>query len=93
MGEAHLDTDGGVRWFKGHGPAPVVGPCPHDDCDHKWTSSVIAYGPDFAHYELLECRTTKGEGCGCRGWYGEWPAGHTPRWRHPEAWLQVEHVR
>lgn len=88
MAEAHLDHPGDIRWFKGWGPAPVLGPCPHESCTH-WGMSVIAHGPDFEHYELVRC--TDEDGCAgeCRGWFGEWPVGHVPRYRPPEQWLHV----
>lgn len=67
MAEAHLDHPGDVTWFKGHGPKQATGPCTHS-CDHNWTMSVIAWGPDYEHYSLNEC--TK---CGCRAWSAEYP--------------------
>lgn len=78
MAEAHLDHPGEVRWFKGHGPAPVLGPCPHTDCPHESTAAV-AYGPDHAHYVLDA--GVEPDGCDgtCRGWFGEWLHLDLPR--------------
>lgn len=54
MAEAHLDHPGEVTWFKRHGPAPVLGPCPHVECQHLGTG-VIAWGPSMERYELVAC--------------------------------------
>jgi len=72
MAEAHLDHPGEVSWFAGKGPRKAVGPCPHTDCPHE-KISTIAWGPDFDHYVLTECKDL----CGgdCRQWFGEWPSG------------------
>ena len=88
MGEAHLDHPDQTRWFKGWGPALVVGECPHTSCPHESTAA-IAYGPDFAHYVLDVCKEPDGCAGNCRGWFGEWPAGHVPRYRPVEKWLHV----
>lgn len=42
-----------------------IGPCPHD-CEHLGTS-VVGYGPDLDHYELITCED---DGCAgnCRAW-------------------------
>lgn len=64
MAEAHVDNPGEVRWFKGEGPARVVGPCAHD-CKHLG-QGVIAWGPSEERYELVECGLP-GDG-GCRAW-------------------------
>lgn len=88
MADAHLDHPGETRWFKGWGPAPVRGECPHTDCPHEATAA-IAYGPDFAHYVLDVCKEPEGCAGECRGWFGEWPTGHVPRYRPPEKWLHV----
>ena len=68
MAEPHVDDPGEIRWFKGEGPASVVGPCPHD-CKH-WGQGVIAWGPSLDRYELVECGIPGDEGCGaqCRAW-------------------------
>lgn len=89
MAEVHLDHPGETRWFKGHGPALVLGPCPHADCPHEDTAAV-AYGPDYAHYVLDACKEPDGCDGTCRGWFGEWPAGHVPRYRPPSEWLHVD---
>ena len=75
MAEAHLDHPGEVSWYVGHGPAPVLGPCPHDDCRHLGLS-VIAWGPDLERYELDVCGLpTDTEGCAgaCRSWQPDHP--------------------
>lgn len=61
-GKAVLDHPGEVSWFSGYGPLPIIGDCDHTDCLHRGTAD-IAYGPDFDHYELVECSD-----CGCRAW-------------------------
>lgn len=88
MGAAHLDHPDETRWFKGWGPAPVVGECPHGGCPHERTGA-IAYGPDFAHYVLDVCKEPEGCNGECRGWFGEWPVGHVPRYRPVEKWMHV----
>jgi hypothetical protein len=60
---------GEVRWFSGYRPGDVLGACPHTRCPHNATN-VIAWGPDFKRYELVECDAT-GDGCcagTCRAW-------------------------
>lgn len=54
MAEAHLDHPGEVSWFKSHGPAEVIGPCPHAECKHLG-HAVIGWGPSMERYELVEC--------------------------------------
>jgi hypothetical protein len=54
MAEPHLDNPGEIRWFKGEGPAAVLGPCPHTACKHLG-QSVIAWGPSYDRYELVDC--------------------------------------
>ena len=61
-----LSIPGGLEFFHGYGPAPVLGPCPHD-CDHR-AQSVIAWGPDWNRYELIECGVDDGCNEQCRGW-------------------------
>jgi hypothetical protein len=65
-GKAVLDNPGEVSWFHGHGPKKPIGDCDHV-CRHLSTS-VIAYGPDFDHYELVECYD-----CKCRSWIPDSP--------------------
>ena len=57
-----------IHWFKPY-PADqrsrtAVGPCPHD-CEHRNTS-VVGYGSDLDHYELVTCDDV----CdgNCRAW-------------------------
>jgi hypothetical protein len=84
MAEPHLDHPGEVSWFAGFSPAPVLGPCPHGNCEHRDARS-IAWGPDWDHYILEECVH-----CHCRGWFGEWDDDDGRRhYRFPEKWLQV----
>lgn len=61
-----LDHPGVLKFFVGYGPAPVLGKCPHE-CKHNMLS-VIAYGPDWEHYELLTCDAPEGCNGECRGW-------------------------
>ena len=83
MAEANLDHPGEIHWFKGETPLPVLGPCPHTDCKHLG-QGVIAWGPTYERYELVECGIAGGDGCGaqCRAWSDE-------RGRITTAWLQV----
>jgi hypothetical protein len=91
VAEAHLDHPGDVTWFKGHGPAPVLGPCPHRDCPHNLLGTV-AWGPDYEHYTLITCDVGGGCAGGCRAWQPEWPQGAGPGGRTygwPVSWKQV----
>lgn len=87
MADVHLDHPGDVTWLVGRGPAPIIGPCPHD-CEHH-LMAVIAWGPDYDHYTLLKCDAVcAGE---CRGWTQEWPYNSgKPKFRDPQTWLQVD---
>jgi hypothetical protein len=71
--EVTLDHPGEViHWFKSE-PEEIdrrpVGPCPHTECRHHG-QSVVAWGPDFEHYELMVCDDDHPGGCAgwCRGW-------------------------
>lgn len=85
MGEAHLDHPGDWHWFMGHGPAEIIGDCPHENCPHH-AGSVVAYGPDYRHYELIQCDVDEGCNGNCRGWMAEFPHPYpnTGRYVHPE---------
>lgn len=86
MAEAHLDTNGEIRWFPRHGPAPVLGPCPHASCTHDM-GGTVAWGPDYAHYSLSNCSVPAEQGgCAgtCRQWIGEWPDPIPPGHRRYE---------
>jgi hypothetical protein len=90
MAEAHLDHPGEVSWFVGHGPAPVIGPCPHVNCRHLGGSN-IAWGPDIEHYVLDECSD-----CLCRAWSPDNPRVETlpdGSLRILGNWLQVDLTR
>ena len=80
MAEPHVDNPGELRWLRGYGPAPVLGPCPHVDCRHLGRS-VIADGPSLDRYELMQCDDAD---CGtsCRAWADG-------RGRTTTAWLHV----
>lgn len=89
MADPHLDHPGEIRWFKGEGPAPVLGPCPHS-CKHLG-QGVIAWGPTMDRYELVECGI-RPSGLGgdntdcaaqCRAWIDGYGLVTT-------AWLQVD---
>jgi len=80
MAEVHLDHPGDVSWFAGHGPLPVIGPCPHDTCEHT-IIPTIGYGPDFEHYCLVRCDDPNGCAGQCRGWTAEYPHGQGPQLR------------
>lgn len=68
MAETHLDHPGEVTWFAGHGPKPPLGASCDHECDHNFSCAVVAWGPDFDHYSLVECAV-----CGCRSWTVEYP--------------------
>lgn len=78
MSEAHVDNPGEIRWFKGYGPAEVLGSCPHD-CPHN-AQTTIAWGPSLERYELVACD----KACGgfCRAWIDD-------RGRTVTAWLET----
>lgn len=82
MAEIHLDHPGEIHWFKGYGPSPVLGACPHSGCPHN-AQSVIAWGPDYERYELTQCDVAAHCDGGCRAW-----TDGTARATSP--WLQVE---
>lgn len=68
--EAHVDHPDEVSWYVGHGPAPILGPCPHTTCQHNgW--STVAWGPDLRHYELVVCDDREGCAGRCRGWVAQ----------------------
>lgn len=76
MAEPHLSHPGETVWYPGHGPAELLGSCPHATCPHNLLA-VIAEGPDFDHYVLDQCDVPDDEhGCdgSCRAWAAEWPA-------------------
>lgn len=92
MADPHLDHPGEVSWFKGEGPAQVLGPCPHSDCRHLGTG-VIGWGPSMARYELVACGSIdpadeSPSDCAmtCRAWSDERGNIVTP-------WLHVDHAR
>lgn len=92
MAEPHLDHPGEVSWFPGKGPAQVLGACPHRACPHN-TLAAIAWGPDFEHYTLDECRVPADlGGCGgtCRSWSSEVPR---PRGGIRYGWGPYLHVQ
>jgi hypothetical protein len=67
-----------IHWFACHPESerarPVIGDCPHA-CDHLGTT-VVGWGPDLAHYELVICDGfTSGCEGNCRGWCAA-PAGY-----------------
>lgn len=97
MAEAHLDHPGDFHFFSGYGPARVKGPCPHTGCPHHGVS-VIAWGPDYEHYELLVCEVNEGCAGRCRGWKAEFPypeslargAQHLFPDQQRSGWVEVE---
>ena len=60
-----IDVDA-VTMFSGHTWWDLGDVCAHD-CTHS-DLTVVAWGPDVAHYELVECAVAAG-GCGCRAWW------------------------
>lgn len=81
-----LDHTGEIEWLYGRGPAPVLGPCRHG-CKHA--RSIIAQGPTFDRYTLVECNGVRPGGgeteCAgrCRAWMDSWRNVVTD-------WLQVD---
>lgn len=97
MGEPHLSHPGEVRWYNGHHPHPVQGPCPHTACPHNMLGT-IAEGPDHEHYTLAVCAVDDPGGCNheCRAWTVEYPAANRRPWFTParpkfalKPWLHV----
>ena len=89
MSEPNLDHPGEIHWFKGHEPRPVLGPCPHAECKHLG-QGVIAWGPSYERYELVECgnidpANESDSDCAthCRAWVDEHGRVVSP-------WLHVE---
>lgn len=58
--EFQIEVDS-VEMFAGYEWLDLGERCDHD-CPHK-SQSVVAWGPDIAHYELNKC-----DRCGCRAW-------------------------
>ncbi|MFI6819740.1 hypothetical protein ACIBJE_02160 [Micromonospora sp. NPDC050187] len=85
MAEPHLDHPGEISWFSGEHPVPVLGPCPHADCRHLG-QSVIAWGPSYGRYELVECGI-RDDATGCAGRCRAWSDGQG---RITTAWLHVD---
>jgi hypothetical protein len=83
VADAHLDHPGEISWWRDYGPAPVLGPCPHTECEH-WSLGTIAYGPDFEHYELVTCDVRDGCAGQCRAWTVEYPPAVSPPWFTPD---------
>jgi hypothetical protein len=81
-GKIHVDNPGEIRWFAGEGPATVIGLCPHHECRHH-AQSVIAWGPDYHRYELVQCDVDEHCAGGCRAWTEGDQYASTD-------WLQVE---
>lgn len=80
MAEAHLDHSGETVWYPGHQPITPIGLCPHAHCKHELQRRV-AEGPDFDHYELVQCDDVDGCAGRCRAWFGEYPDGYPQRYR------------
>jgi hypothetical protein len=80
---ARIAHGGDVHWFSGYQPGAVDGACPHGRCPHN-TVGVIAWGPTFGRYELVQCDVRGDVGCrgGCRAWIDH-------RARITTAWLAV----
>jgi hypothetical protein len=71
VAEVHLDHPGEITWFAGRSHAPITGLCSHT-CPHHG-QAVVAWGPSYDRYELVECQVKLNEhpdGCGgrCRAW-------------------------
>jgi hypothetical protein len=77
MAEAHVDQDMAgvpIRWYRseiaGEALRKPTGPCPHTDRRH-WGRTVVAWGGDLEHYELVVCDDNPGCAGNCRGWSSE----------------------
>ncbi len=81
--DIQLDNPDEIRWFEGRGPAPVLGPCPHNCERHR--HSLIAWGPTTDRYKLVECSGYPTSECDgrCRAWLDGWGNEVT-------AWLMVD---
>lgn len=89
MADAHLDHPGEISWFKGYGPAVILGPCPHE-CPHNAVSD-IAWGPDWEHYCLVTCDVSDGCDGYCRAWQPEYPHNDPrPRYGKPGPFLLTD---
>lgn len=77
MAEAHLDHPGEISWYKGYGPAAVLGPCEHT-CPHN-AQSVIGWGPTMDRYELAQCDVPEGCASACRAWIDDRGRTTSPR--------------
>lgn len=64
---AHFSIDvTEVEMFSGYEWLEFGDPCDHEH--ERWGTSTIGWGPDVAHYELMQDDT-----CGCRAWLdGRW---------------------
>jgi hypothetical protein len=81
--DPHVDTPDEMRWFAHQEPLPVIGPCPHTACAH-YMQRVVAWGPDYARYELVRCDVPDG----CAGRCRAWTDGSIDT---TTAWLEVAH--
>lgn len=81
---ARIAHGGDVHWFAGYEPGVVCGGCPHTACPHN-AVAVIAWGPTFGRYELVECEVDGPDGCHarCRAWIDH-------RCRVTTAWLAID---
>lgn len=69
MADAHLDHPGEITWYAGQRPLPVAGPCDHACLHH--IQRIIAWGPSYARYELVQCSVPYGCAGTCRAWADE----------------------
>jgi hypothetical protein len=74
--DIQLDNPDEICWFYGRGPAPVLGPCPHDCRRHTHRNphahSLIAWGPTTDRYKLVECNGDTECAGRCRAWLDGW---------------------
>lgn len=82
MAETNLDHPGEMSWYKGYGPSPVLGSCPHSMCSHN-NQSAIGWGPSYNRYEIVQCDVPEHCDGGCRAWSNSLG-------RVVTAWLEVE---
>lgn len=88
--DIQLDNPDEIRWFEGRGPAPVLGPCPHNCERHR--HSLIAWGPTTDRYKLVECSGYPPSECDgrCRAWLDGW-GNEVTAWlmHHPSYVLRI----
>lgn len=83
-----ISHPGETTWYRHYGPLPEIGPCPHR-CPHTLTKP-IAWGPDFDHFELVQCVVEQGCAAQCRAWHPHYPRATRITRPLPTGWVQVQ---